>query len=152
MTTRKKPDKRVDDSGELRDDWLKVLTDLTNQVRSWAEELDWSTRQVTKKMKDSRLGAYEAPALLMQKETIRVLLDPIARFTPGADGVVDLYLMPAYDDIASLYRVDGEWRLHYLFPGTPTVTTIQKAESHPLSKDVIRRVLNEMSINAASAL
>jgi hypothetical protein len=34
--------------------------------------------------------------------------DPIARFTPGSDNVVDLYLMRAYDDIASLYSVRGE--------------------------------------------
>lgn len=152
MATRKKSDKQEDDSGVLRDQWLKVLADLTSNVKSWAEDLDWSTRLIAKKMKDSRLGSYDAPALLMQKETIRVLLDPVARFTPGAEGVVDLYLMPAYDDIASLYLVDGEWRLHYMFSGTPTAATIRQAESWPLSKDVIGRVLNEMSINAASAL
>ena len=152
MTTRNKTEKRMDDSGLLRDQWLKVLADLTSNVKSWAEELDWSTRQIAKKMKDSRLGSYDAPALLMQKETTRVLLDPVARFTPGADGVVDLYLMPAYDDIASLYLVNGEWRVHYMFSGTPSVATIREAESWPLSRDAIGRVLNEMSINAASAL
>jgi hypothetical protein len=152
MATRKKSDKQPDDPGVLRDQWLKVLADLTSNVKSWAEELDWSTRQIAKKMKDSRLGSYDAPALLMQKETIRVLLDPVARFTPGAEGVVDLYLMPAYDDIASLYLVDGELRLHYMFSGTPTAATIRQAESSPLSKDAISRVLNEMSINATSAL
>ena len=152
MATRNKTDKDMDDSGVLRDQWLKVLADLTSHVKSWAEELDWSTRQIAKKMKDSRLGSYDAPALLMQKETTRVLLDPVARFTPGADGVVDLYLMPAYDDIASLYLVDGEWRLHYMFAGTPTVVALKQADSRPLSKETIGQVLNEMSINAASAL
>jgi hypothetical protein len=153
MATRKKSDKQQNDSGVLREQWLKVLADLTSNVKSWAEEFDWSTRQIAKKMKDSRLGSYDAPALLMQKETIRVLLDPVARFTPGADGVVDLYLMPAYDDIASLYLVDGEWRLHYVFPGTPpAVATIRQAESWPLSKEAIGRVLHEMSTHAASAL
>jgi hypothetical protein len=153
MATRKKSDKQQNDSGVLREQWLKVLADLTSNVKSWAEEFDWSTRQIAKKMKDSRLGSYDAPALLMQKETIRVLLDPVARFTPGADGVVDLYLMPAYDDIASLYLVDGEWRLHYVFPGTPpAVVTIRQAESWPLSKEAIGRVLHEMSTHAASAL
>src|SRR5271155_1666039 len=131
MATRNKTDKDVDDSGVLRDRWLKVLADLTSNVKSWAEELDWSTRQIAKKMKDSRLGSYDAPALLMQKETTRVLLDPVARFTPGADGVVDLYLMPAYDDIASLYLVDGEWQLHYMFAGNSTVATIRQAQSIP---------------------
>ena len=85
MATRNKTDKRVDDSGLLRDQWLKVLADLTSNVKSWAEELDWSTRQIAKKMKDSRLGSYDAPALLMQKETTRVLLDPVAGLNPSMD-------------------------------------------------------------------
>jgi hypothetical protein len=152
MATGNKSNRRVDDAGVLREEWLNLLADLTRKVKRWAEELDWSTRQIVKKMKDSRLGSYAAPALLTQKETTRVLLDPVARFTPGADGLVDLYLMPAYDDIASLYLVDGEWRLHYMFSGTPTVATIRQAEPCPLSKEVIGRVLKEMSTHAASAL
>lgn len=149
MANKQKTHERVDDPGALRDEWLNVLADLTSRVKNWAEELDWSTRQIPKKMKDSRLGSYEAPALLMRKETTCVLLDPVARFVPGADGVVDLYLMPAYDDIASLYFVDGEWRLHYMFSGTPTVATIREAQSIPLSKGVIGRVLDEMSSDAS---
>ncbi len=44
------------------------------------------------------------PALLMQEgPSAGLILEPIARSAPGADGVVDLYLLPAYDDIASLY-------------------------------------------------
>jgi hypothetical protein len=152
MGTRKKADRGVDDSAALRDEWLKVLANLTTKVKTWAEESNWSTRRIAKKMKDSRLGVYEAPALLMQKETVRVLLDPVARFVPGADGVVDLYLMPAYDDIASLYLVDGEWQLHYVFSGTPTVPTIREAKPCPLSRDTIGKVLDEMSVNASSAL
>src|SRR4051794_19175368 len=104
------------DAAELRAEWLDRLSGLTSLVGGWAEELDWSTRRIEKMMKDSRLGSYKAPALMMQKGATRVLLDPITRFAPGADGVVDLYLMPAYDDIASLYFVDGEWRLQYVPP------------------------------------
>ncbi len=151
MVTRNKSGNRVDDAGVLRDEWLKTPADLTMKVKEWAEELNWSTRQIAKKMKDSRLGEYEAPALLMQKETVRVLLDSIARFAPGADGVVDLYLLPAYDDIASLYLLHGKWRLHYMFPGTPTVATICDAQPIPLSKDALGQVLDEMSINASQA-
>ena len=83
MPTRNKTEKQRDDSGVLRDQWLKVLGDLTSNVKSWAEELDWSTRQIAKRMKDSRLGSYDAPALLMQKETIRVLLDPVRGSRPA---------------------------------------------------------------------
>jgi len=152
MAATQKSETASGDPGALRTEWLNRLSSLTDLVRLWAKDLDWSTRQIEKKMKDSHLGNYEAPALIMQKGTIRVLLDPIARFAPGADGVVDLYLMPAYDDIASLYFVNGEWRLHYTFPGKSGVATIREAESRPLSKEAFTQVLDEMSKHAAETL
>jgi hypothetical protein len=100
-------------------------------------------------MEDSEIGTYKAPALLLQKDLVRILLEPIARSAPGTEGVVDLYLMPAYDDIASLYFYDGDWQLHYMSPTSPTVSTIRDAEHRPLTKDTLRSVLDEMSNNAA---
>src|SRR5262249_50078611 len=88
----------TEDRDQLLKGWLKRLGDLVQQVESWARELDWATRRIDKTMEDSWLGSYKAPALIMQRETTRVLLEPIARTAPGAEGVVDLYLMPAYDD------------------------------------------------------
>ncbi len=152
MATAAKTECENGDPALLRAEWLDRLAKLTSLVKGWATELDWSTREISKKIKDSRLGAYEAPALLMQRETIRVLLDPIARFTPGADGVVDLYLMPAYDDIASLYLMNGDWQLHYMFAVAKSAATIRHAESSPLSKEALERVLAEMTANAAEPL
>ena len=82
-------------------------------------------------MEDSDIGTYQAPALLLQQDTLRMLLEPIARTAPGADGVVDLYLMPAYDDIATLYFADGKWQLHYTFPDPREAPTLhpQKRKS-----------------------
>ena len=77
------PKTAKDDPEALRTEWLNRLSGLILLIKGWAEDLDWSTRRIQKKMKDSRLGKYEAPALLMQKDTTRVLLDPIARFSPG---------------------------------------------------------------------
>ena len=136
----------------LRDEWLNRLQALTSNVRMWADQLDWSTRLIAKKMKDSRLGTYEAPSLMMQKETTRALLDPVARFAPGTDGAVDLYLMPAYDDIASLYFIDGQWRLHYLMSGERARVTTGDREYRPLSKEVLAEVLDEMLAHAAESL
>ena len=135
--------------GKLREEWLERLSGLVETVRSWAQDLDWSTRQIEKKMEDSRLGTYKAPALLLQKETVRVLLEPIARFAPGVEGVVDLYLMPAFDDIATLYFYDCGWQLHYMFPTSPTVATTREAEHKPLSKETFDSVLEAMIKNAA---
>ncbi|MGC8641170.1 MAG: hypothetical protein ACP5XB_14990 [Isosphaeraceae bacterium] len=100
-------------------------------------------------MRDSALGRYKAPAMLMQRETVEVILDPVGRFAPGTEGVVDLYLLPAYDDIASLYRVDGAWKLHYAFRSTATVARIKQAESMTLDESSLNRVLNEIAAHVA---
>jgi hypothetical protein len=99
-------------------------------------------------MEDSKVGPYKAPALVLQRDTTRVLLEPIARTAPGTEGVVDLYLMPAYDDIASLYFYDGDWQLHYPFPRSPIVATVRDAGHKPLSMDSFKEVLDDMIKNA----
>lgn len=133
---------------ELRNEWLDRLSYLVQNVKNWAEKLGWSTRQIELAKEDSKIGRYQAPALLLQKDATRILLEPIARSAPGASGVVDLYLMPAYDDIASLYLVDDHWQLHYMFSGTPTVETIREAEGRSLTEETLREVLDEMSKSA----
>ncbi len=132
----------------LRDDWLARLGDLVRKVKSWAEQYGWKTREITKSMKDSVLGEYKAPALLMQRETVEVILNPVSRFVPGADGAVDLYLIPAYDDIASLYLMDGEWKLHYVFHDTQAVDRVREPEVMTLSEETVIRVLDEITAHA----
>ena len=142
---------KVDDPTRELDQWLHTLDGLVKQVEGWVQP-DWSTRIIAKSMEDATLGAYQAPALLIQREFTRVLLEPITRFAPGTEGVVDLYLMPAYDDIASLYRVDGDWKLHYAFPGDPVVAGIRHAEALPLTEGNLLRVLDAIASHAAPTL
>ena len=132
-----------------RANWIARVTSLVADVERWATEMGWSTRRVEKKLDDARIGKHRVPALLMQQDTLRVLLEPVGRSTPGAEGVVDLYLMPAYDDIASLYFYENRWNLHYIFPGTTGVPTVREAEAMPLSKETLERVLTEMRRDAA---
>lgn len=136
------------ESSETKQQWLDMLDALIQDVKTWCEAEGWSTRKVAKTIRDSRLGVYEAPALLLQHGVNRVLLEPISHAAPGADGVVDLYLLPAYDDIASLYLENGIWQLHYMQPGTPTKPTIREAESRPLTSSNLQQVLDEMIKNA----
>jgi hypothetical protein len=128
--------------------WLASLRHLIGQVRKYASELDWATKQIEKPMEDSEIGTYRAPALLMQHETAKVLLEPVGRTAPGTEGVVDLYLMPGYDDIASFYHYSNRWNLHYLAPGQKSVGDIRQAESKPLTKPSLRAVLEELRKNA----
>jgi hypothetical protein len=132
-----------------RVEWLRRLAALVDLAQGWANDLEWSTRRIQKEIKDSEIGAYPACALLMQEGTTRALLEPIGRSTPGSEGVVDLYLLPAYDDIASLLYYDGRWNLHYLSPDAPAVGDIRKWDSKPLSKAALRKVLDEMKEHVA---
>lgn len=97
----------VADRERSKAEWLDSLAVLVDAVEGWSRELGWSTRRIEKTLDDSEIGPYQAPALIMQEETTRALLDPIGRSTPGSDGVVDLYLMPAFDDIARYHVRNG---------------------------------------------
>lgn len=140
---------RVENPEATRDDWVRQLHALVDRIRGWVEKSGWKTREIQRSLSDSILGEYKAPALLMQRETAQVILDPVGRFAPGTDGVVDLYLLPAYGDIASLYLVDGAWRLHHAFRDKPAVVWIKPAEAMPLDEDSLARVLEEIAADAA---
>ena len=90
-----------------------------------------------------------APGLILQQDMVKVGLEPVGRSAPGAAGVADLYLLPAYDDIASLYLYDNRWNLHYLAEETPAVAKIRDAQAKPLSKGALREILDKMKKNVA---
>jgi len=131
-----------------RHEWLERIRKLVATVKGWAYELDWATRVVDKKMEDAEIGNYKAPGLLLQQETVRLFLEPVARAAPGTEGVVDLYLMPSYDDIASLYFYNNRWNVHYMFEGARTVGNILEGEAKPLTKATLRKVFDEMKAHA----
>ncbi len=132
----------------VRAEWLGRLSALVDDVQGWARELGWSTRRIDKRMEDSQIGAYEAPALVLQEDLTRALLEPIARSAPGTEGVVDLYLMPAYDDIATLFFYEGGWHLHYQAPATSPAAKVPETEAEPLSKETFRDILEQMKDHA----
>jgi hypothetical protein len=130
------------------DGWLTRLKGLIDSVEEWAKDLGWSLKRIEKPMEDSEAGKYSVPALLLQQEMTKVLLEPITRRAPGTEGVVDLYLMPGYDDIASLYFYKNRWNLHYFSAEQKAVANIREAEAKPLTKANLKRVLEEMKVNA----
>jgi len=134
QTTREELERIARQRVTARPEWLEKLRKLVATVKGWADELDWATRTVDKKMEDAEIGNYKAPALLLQQETVRLFLEPVARAAPGTEGVVDLYLMPSYDDIASLYYYNNRWNVHYMFDRAPTLGNVREAEAKPLTK------------------
>ena len=137
------------DPDAIRDAWIGRLDELVSNVEAWARSFDWTTRRVDKSMKDPVIGPYQAPGLIMQKEFTRILLDPISRATPGSDGLVDIYMMPALDDIASLYFYEGRWNVHYRSPNDEAAATIPDAPARPLTRETLAEVLDGMAQHAA---
>lgn len=132
-----------------REEWVRRVSDLVEKVEQWGKELGWATRRIEKKLEDGRVGKHVVPALLLQEGTCRVLLEPLGRSAPKAEGVVDLYLMPAYDDIASFYYYNKRWNLHYALPiGTEEPTRRGGLEGAPLTKETLARILEAMKEHA----
>ena len=78
-----------------------------------------------------------------------MLLDPVAYDVPGAEGVVDLYLMPTYDDQASLYFEQGNWMIHYAFPPDPTEAhSVIAVEALPVREETISQALDSIAGHA----
>jgi hypothetical protein len=103
---------------------------------------------------DPALGQYEAPRLVMERERdgVTAALDPVARYVPGADGGVDLYLMPGYDEIASLYCEGGQWVVHHARRPDPAENhnhAVWESEALPYSKETILTILDEMASDHA---
>jgi hypothetical protein len=139
----------VEDPKAMLAEWHDRLDALVNDVKGWVEKSGWRTRVISKPMKDPLLGSYRAPVLLMERDAIEVALNPVSRFVPGADGAVDLYLVPAYDDIASLYFEAGRWMIHYVFHADPMEThAVDEAEAMALSEETINRILSSIAAHA----
>lgn len=138
-----------DQKKQIRDEWLESLQRLVLDVQKVAEHDGWATRVIELSLSDSQLGTYAVPALLLQRAATQAILNPVSRFVPGADGAVDLYRMPAYDDVASLYRKDDQWTIHFDFAGSKVVASPKSVQSRALSEESIGFVLNEIASHAA---
>ena len=138
---------------ERRADFQERVKALVELVKGWVEPHEWVTKVYPKKMQDDGMATYQASALFLQKGPTRVLLDPVAYDVPGAEGVVDLYLMPTYDDLASLYFRNGEWTIHYVFPADPQEThSVIEPEVLPLSAVTFNQVLEAIHSHATTSI
>jgi hypothetical protein len=94
------------------DDWLELPKDPLDNVKAWAEAAGWETRLTSRDVNEKGFVRYEVPVRVLDRDEAEVSLVPVAPKVSGADGLVDFYLMPEFDDVASLYREDGQWFFH----------------------------------------
>jgi hypothetical protein len=131
------------------DDWLDLLKGLVENVKAWAEAAGWESRLTGRDVNERGGVRYEVPVLVLDREETEVSLVPIARKVPGADGLVDFYLMPDFDDVASLYREEGQWFFHYAFHPDPMETHSEiETERFLLDEVSLNRVLNDIAAHA----
>lgn len=134
MTQLKAPKKPLPDWEAVRDEWVRDVNALVDQVEAWCRAKDWPTRRIDKRIEESKIGEYVVPALLFQVDLLKLMLEPGARFAGGCDGVVDVYEMPGYDHPARIFRTNGQWMVMAL------VDTNKHPPSeplHPLEGDVL---------------
>lgn len=132
-----------------RDQFVRLVSELVTRVQEWVEPHEWVSKPYPKRMRDADGRVFEIPALFLQKGPTRVLLDPVAYDVPGADGAVDLYLMPTYDDLASLYHQQGSWVIHYDFPTDPKAAATSVGPGVlTLSAKTINQVLDAIAEHA----
>jgi len=126
--------------------WPDCLNLLVRNVQEWSAASGWQGRLTSKHMAEKGLGRYEVPVLVLDREDAEVSLVPVARQVPGADGLVDLFRMPAYDAVASLYLEKGQWFIHYAFTPDPTeARSVIETERLPLEEGSLNRVLDDIA-------
>lgn len=124
-------------------DWLGSLNNLTNRAKAWAEAAGWETRLTARDVNERGFPRYEVPVLVLDRDETEISLVPIAREISGGGGLVDLYLMPDFDAVASLHQQGDQWFLHYAFqPGST------EPERLTLDETSLNRVLNDIAAHA----
>jgi hypothetical protein len=140
---------RIKDPEAVKAEWLERLNALVSLIKGWVEASGWRTRQTAKTVTEPALGRYEVPLLIMERGEIEVILAPLTRVRPEADGTVDLYLMPGYDDLATIESADGGWIIRDTFPLDRTVPPpVFGGERLPPGEDAINRVLDAINPDA----
>jgi hypothetical protein len=126
--------------------WLDCLNLLVRSVQEWSAVSGWQGRLTSKHIAEKGLDRYEVPVLVMHREEAEVSLVPVTRQVPGADGLVELFRMPAYDAVASLYLEKGQWFIHHAFTPDPTEgRSVIEPERLRLEEGSLNRVLDDIA-------
>lgn len=97
--------------GQLLKEWLDALEKLMVEATEAAKTKGWYVDQDNKKIIESLLGVYEAPRLRIRNLDFEVVLDPIACFGSGRQGVVDLVVLPTFETAYLITFKNGRWEI-----------------------------------------
>ena len=97
----------------LRDEWLRVIQQLQDQIKTWVYmEAGWSTEWgESDKTQEDPLGTYTVSVLTIHTPNGRLILEPIARNYPGR-GIVELFAWPTLFRVRLLHgEEDADWQV-----------------------------------------
>lgn len=97
----------------LRDEWLRTIRQLQDQVTLWvSEEPGWSVSEgEARQVQEDLLGVYTAVSLDIETPNGKVILEPIARNYPGRE-IVELLAWPSSYRVRLIKNSDwGGWRV-----------------------------------------
>jgi hypothetical protein len=135
------------------DAFAKQVETVVSDFEASLSARDWSMRRAPKRMRDEMGDVYSVQSLTLINGPVRLLLDPNGYGIPGADGVVDLYLLPPYDPVATLYLEDGAWFIHSPFPSAlDAVENPTKWTRSRLTKDSISSTLESIVEHAVPSV
>ena len=89
----------------IRDQWVQDVTDLVHKVEHWSSSQGWETKITPTTLGEEVTGGiYTVDQLTIDAPAGRLVLEPVARGTMGADGRVDLYAWPSFFRVQILRR------------------------------------------------
>jgi hypothetical protein len=97
-----------------RTEWVEAVTALADDVAKWASDhaarFNWSVECHDERLSEVFTGGeYTVPVVEMRVDVDKLVLEPIARRTLGAEGRVDLYAWPRHYRVMLLHQKDGSW-------------------------------------------
>ncbi len=133
--------------------FAKQVEQVVNEFESSLSARDWTMRRDPKRMRDEAGDVYSVQSLTLINGPVRLLLDPNGYDIPGAEGAIDLYLLPPYDPVATLYLEDGKWYLHSPFPAAlGAIDDPAKWTRSCLTKDSISNTLGSIVEHAVPSV
>jgi len=132
-------------------DWQQILNDLFSKIRVWVSNRDCAVKLIDKTYEVNGSGRTTIPALLIQEEALKMIVDPIDWDPVKSESIVDLYIMPQYEDGARFFYGQNEWRLYWVDPEILYPRELQRTDgSTNLDSQNFNRLLDGLKQNAVS--
>lgn len=112
MSSSTLPTTPVDNWEKVRDEWIAAVGDFMDETETWAKRQGWGVLREPKVIKEDDIGTYSVPRMLLHDLFGRVVLDPVARFVMGAEGRIDIHVIPSWESLIIVRMPEG-WDLIY---------------------------------------